>query len=137
MQNVVPSSTTRNAAEETGQMPVLFDTPDDEVQQARKRIQHDYVAIQRGPEFGALRSRFRRFVFPMSVLFVVWYLVYVLLAAYAHDFMSIQVFGQINVGMIMGVLQFVSTALITFAYLRFAKRRLDPEVDKVRQQAGV
>ncbi|KAA9158396.1 DUF485 domain-containing protein [Amycolatopsis acidicola] len=137
MQNVVPSSsTTRNPAGETGQMPVLFDTQD-ETQRARKRIQHDYIAIQRGPEFQSLRSRFRRFVFPMSALFVVWYLVYVLLAAYAHGFMSIRVFGEINIAMIMGVLQFVSTGLITWAYLRFAKRRLDPEVDRVRQQAGV
>ena len=34
--------------------------------------------------------RFRRFVFPMTALFLVWYFLYVLLAAYAPDFMAHQ-----------------------------------------------
>ncbi|GAA5163896.1 MULTISPECIES: DUF485 domain-containing protein [Amycolatopsis] len=97
----------------------------------------DYEAIQRSPEFTTLRGRFRRFAFPMTLLFIAWYLGYVLLAAYAHGFMSTKVYGEINVAIVLGILQFVSTALITIAYLRFAKRRLDPQVEVVRQQAGV
>ena len=45
----------------------------------------------------------------MTGLFLAWYLLYVLLADYAHDFMSTKVVGNINIGLILGLLQFVST----------------------------
>ena len=64
----------------------------------------DYQRIQATPEFADLRSRFRRFVFPMTAFFLVWYFVYVLLAAYAPGFMSQRVVGLINVGLIFGLL---------------------------------
>lgn len=138
MQNVVRGQQ-RNPAEETGEMPALFGAKGEQTPQPRPRTPAgpDYVAIQASPEFATLRGRFRRFAFPMTLLFIAWYLIYVALAAYAHDFMSTKIIGEINVAIVMGVLQFVSTALITFAYLRFARRRLDPQVDAVRQKAGV
>ena len=49
----------------------------------------------------------------MSAAFLIWYLLYVLLASYAPGFMSIKVLGNINVGLIFGLLQFVSTFVIT------------------------
>ena len=64
-------------------------------------------------EFADLRRRFRSFVFPMTALFLVWYFLYVLLAAYAPDFMANKVFGNINVGLLLGLGQFVSTFAIT------------------------
>ncbi|GHF05127.1 hypothetical protein GCM10017786_43250 [Amycolatopsis deserti] len=140
MQNVAPTAATRNPVEDTGPMRPLFGNSGPatgEPPGPRRRTGPDFVAIQRSEEFTELRGRFRRFVFPMSLAFVLWYLVYVLLAAYAHDFMSIKLFGEVNVAIVLGILQFVSTALITAAYLRFARRRIDPDVDKVRQQAGV
>jgi uncharacterized membrane protein (DUF485 family) len=71
------------------------------------------------------------------VLFFLWYMTYVLLAAYAHDFMSIKVFGEVNVGILFGILQFVSTLVITAGYIRFARRHIDPRVAEIRRQAGV
>ena len=53
-----------------------------------------YEQVQASPEFRALRRRLRRFVFPMSALFLVWYLAYVLLASYARPFMAIKLVGQ-------------------------------------------
>jgi uncharacterized membrane protein (DUF485 family) len=97
----------------------------------------DFVAIQQSPEFAALRARVVRFVFPMTALFLTWYLCYVLLAAYARGFMSHRLWGEINVGLLLGVLQFVSTVLITFGYVRFARKTVDPEVRRIREQAGV
>ena len=75
------------------------------------------LAVQASPEFQELRSRLRRFVFPMSALFLLWYFAYVLLGAFAHDFMAIKVWGNINVGLLIGLGQFVSTFVIT-AHLR-------------------
>ncbi|MDT7652050.1 MAG: hypothetical protein QOI36_3456 [Pseudonocardiales bacterium] len=93
-----------------------------------------YEQVQASPEFADLRSRLRRFVFPMSIAFLAWYLAYVLLASYARGFMAIKVFGNINVGLIIGLLQFVSTFAITTIYVRYANKHLDPAAEKIRQQ---
>lgn len=85
-----------------------------------------YREVADSPEFAALRRTFRRFVFPMSALFLAWYLLYVLLSVYATDFMGIEVVGNIHLGLIIGLLQFVSTFVITTVYARWADRRFDP-----------
>lgn len=94
----------------------------------------EYLAVQASPEFQELRSRLRRFVFPMSALFLIWYAAYVILGAFAHDFMATKVWGDINVGLIIGLGQFVSTFLITFIYVRFANRELDPRAEAIRNK---
>jgi uncharacterized membrane protein (DUF485 family) len=96
----------------------------------------DYASIHSSAEFIELRRRFRRFVFPMSALFFLWYLTYVLLAAYARDFMSQKVAGAVHVGLVLGLLQFVSTLAITAAYLRYARKRIDPQVQAIRTGVG-
>ncbi len=84
-----------------------------------------YLEVQRSPEFADLRRRFRKFVFPMTALFLAWYFLYVLMAAFAADFMGTKVWGNINIGLIFGLLQFVSTFAITIAYVRWADRNFD------------
>ncbi|MBO0874950.1 MAG: DUF485 domain-containing protein [Pseudonocardia sp.] len=96
----------------------------------------DFVAIRNYPAFEVLRRKQRMFAFPVSVLFMAWYLVFVLLAAYSHDFMSIRVLGAINVGMVLGLAQFVSTVLIMLAYCRYARRHLDPVTDQIVDRSG-
>jgi uncharacterized membrane protein (DUF485 family) len=95
---------------------------------------HNWVDVQDSPDFRELRRRLRSFVFPMAGLFLAWYLVYVLLADYAHGFMSTKVFGNINWGLILGLLQFVSTFLITTLYVRHANKNLDPMAEKLRNE---
>jgi uncharacterized membrane protein (DUF485 family) len=97
----------------------------------------DFPAIRNSPEFTALRRRVRRFVFPMSALFFVWYLTYVLLAAFARDLLSERLFGSVTVGLALGLAQFVSTLAITAGYLRFARNRIDPQVAAIRRAAGL
>jgi uncharacterized membrane protein (DUF485 family) len=92
----------------------------------------DWEEIASRPEFQVLRHRLRSFVFPMTGLFLGWYLLYVLLASYAPAFMAIKLFGNINIGLVFGLLQFVSTFLITFLYVRFADRKLDPLAAQLR-----
>lgn len=93
-----------------------------------------FQEIQNSPEFQELRSRLRRFVFPMSAVFLLWYTAYVLLGAFAHDFMAIKVWGDINVGLLIGLGQFVSTFIITAIYVRFANRELDPRAAAIRSE---
>jgi uncharacterized membrane protein (DUF485 family) len=77
----------------------------------------DFEEVQATQQFQELRKRHRSFVFPMAIAFLLWYFAYVILAAYAVDFMSIKVWGNINVGIIMGLLQFVTTFAITGWYV--------------------
>ena len=93
-----------------------------------------FVAVQASPEFHELRNRLRRFVFPMTAVFLLWYFAYVMLGAFAHDFMATKVWGNINVGILIGLGQFVTTFLITFFYVRFANRELDPRAEAIRAE---
>ncbi|GAA3429545.1 DUF485 domain-containing protein [Streptosporangium sandarakinum] len=100
--------------------------------------QHDsslYEQIQSDERFQELKRRFRAWVFPMTAVFLVWYLLYVVLSAWARGFMGTKVFGNINVALIFGLLQFVSTFLIAWAYSRHAARKLDPLADEIRHEA--
>ncbi|WP_424187435.1 DUF485 domain-containing protein [Actinokineospora sp. G85] len=94
--------------------------------------ERDWTEVQSSAEFVELRRRLRVFVFPVSAAFLVWYLGYVLLADYAHGFMATKLIGNINVGLVLGLLQFVSTFAITGLYVRYANRKLDPLAAKLR-----
>jgi uncharacterized membrane protein (DUF485 family) len=94
----------------------------------------EYRAAQDSPEFVQLKKRFRAFAFPMTVAFLVWYLLYVLLSTYATDFMSTQVFGNVNVGLLFGLAQFVTTFAITHLYVSHANKNTDPIADEMRER---
>ncbi|OLL75847.1 putative membrane protein [Pseudonocardia sp. Ae168_Ps1] len=94
----------------------------------------DWGTVQASDDFQQLRRRLRGFVFPVTAAFLAWYLLYVLLASFAADFMATPVLGNINLGLILGLLQFVSTFAITVAYVRFAGNTLDPLSSKIRDE---
>jgi uncharacterized membrane protein (DUF485 family) len=80
---------------------------------------------QASPEFQDLKRRFRNFAFPVTVAFLVWYFLYVGLTAFARDFVSIQIFGNINLAFLLGVGQFATTFLIMWLYERHSVKNLD------------
>lgn len=93
-----------------------------------------FQAVQKSEEFGRLRSSFRSFAIPMTVAFLVWYFAYVLLSTYAEGLMSTPVLGNLNLGLLLGISQFVMTFLITWLYIRHANRSLDPISQKLRDE---
>lgn len=98
---------------------------------ARTQADDPYVAFQATSEFQELRRTFRRFVFPVTAFFLAWYFLYVLLSTFAPGFMGIAIVGNINVGLVFGLGQFVTTFAITFLYARWANRELDPVADRL------
>lgn len=90
-----------------------------------------YLEVQNSQEFAELRKKFRGFVFPMTGAFLAWYFLYVVLATYAPSFMATKVAGNITIGLILGLLQFVSTFAITMIYARWADRELDPAAERL------
>lgn len=94
----------------------------------------EYVRIHQSDEFALLRRKFRAFVIPTTVAFMAWYLLYVLMSSYAEDFMSVKVVGNINVALVFGLLQFVSTFVIARLYSSYANRELDPISTRINTQ---
>ena len=95
-----------------------------------------YEIVQASREFQNLRRRFRRFAVPATVIFLSWYFLFVIVAAFAPGFMRIRVAGEINAGLCFGVLQFVSTFLITMLYARWSRRNIDPVSERLRQRVA-
>ncbi|MFJ4222593.1 DUF485 domain-containing protein [Microbacterium sp. NPDC089695] len=93
----------------------------------------DYIAVEESPRFRTLKRTQRSFIFPLAAFFLVWYFVYVLLAAFATEFMSQRVWGDITVGLLFGLGQFVTTFAITMGYVAFANRKLDPIASEIRE----
>lgn len=90
-----------------------------------------YQAVQASEEFQTLRKKFRGFVFPTTAFFLTWYFLYVLLSIFAPGFMGTKAFGQVTIGLILGLGQFVTTFVITFIYARWANRQFDPLADAI------
>lgn len=84
-----------------------------------------YLEVQRSAAFQEVRSRYRRFVVPAVAGFLVWYVGYVVAATTAPGFMARPVVGAVNVAMVAGLGQFLSTFLLTWAYARHARLRRD------------
>jgi uncharacterized membrane protein (DUF485 family) len=94
----------------------------------------EYARVQESEEFGELRRSYRSFAFPLTIAFITWYLLYVLLSNYAGGFMGAKVLGNINVALLLGVLQFVSTFLIAWWYARTAAAKLDPKAEAIKSR---
>jgi uncharacterized membrane protein (DUF485 family) len=104
---------------------------------------HDpiYDKLHATPEFRELKKRHTSFVLPATIAFLAWYLLYVVMSMWAHDFMSRQVVGNINVALVFWLLQFVTTFLIAWLYARYMTAKVDPlareiEADYSEEVAG-
>ncbi|MEZ3159440.1 DUF485 domain-containing protein [Microbacterium sp. BWT-B31] len=94
----------------------------------------DYIAVEESPQFQTLKRKHRSFVWPLTVAFLVWYFAYVLLSSFARDFMAQHVWGDLTVGLLFGLGQFVTTFAITMAYVGYANRKLDPDSQRIREE---
>lgn len=93
-----------------------------------------FVEVQESAEFGELRRTYRSFAFPLTVAFIAWYLLYVLLSNYAGGFMGAKLFGNINVALVFGLAQFATTFLIAWLYSRHAAAKLDPKAEAIKSR---
>ncbi|MCQ9181227.1 DUF485 domain-containing protein [Streptomyces sp. IBSBF 2953] len=84
-----------------------------------------YLEVQRSAAFQEVRRRYRRFVVPAVLGFFLWYVAYVVAATTAPEFMARPVAGAVNMALLAGLGQFLSTFLLTWAYARHARLRRD------------
>jgi uncharacterized membrane protein (DUF485 family) len=117
---------------------VATDAPPPSKEHHRLPSPEEFTEVQQSAEFGELRRSHRSFAFPLTIAFIAWYLLYVLLSNYAGDFMGTKLFGNINIAFVLGVAQFVTTFLIAWWYSRHAAAKLDPKAEaiKARMEGG-
>lgn len=95
-----------------------------------------YAPMARDERFLLLRRRYARAAAGMVVSFAGWYFAYAALSAFARGFMARRVAGNLNVALLLGLLQFVSTFLLVAVYVAYARRRLDPLAGELRAEAN-
>ena len=86
----------------------------------------DWEAIEASPEFQELVHKRRSFVVPGTIFFLSWYMGFIVLAAYAEDFMSERVYQGLTVGYCLALTQFVMVLVLGIMYQRRADRVYDP-----------
>jgi uncharacterized membrane protein (DUF485 family) len=90
----------------------------------------DWEAIERSPEFQELVKKRKAFVLPGTIFFLAWYMGFILLVAYAEDFMSRRVYEGLTVGYCLALTQFVMVLVLGVMYLRKADHEFDPLAEK-------
>ncbi len=85
-----------------------------------------YLETQADETFQEVRRRYRRFALPVAGAALAWYLLYVLAATTAPGLMARPVLGVVNVAMTAALAQFLTTAVLTWAYARHARLHRDP-----------
>lgn len=93
-----------------------------------------YLIVERSEMFRDLRHRYRRFIFPMGVVFLTYYFLLIIAAGWAREWMATPVWGSINVGMVFALSEFVTTFGIAWLYTKYADRNIDPESAQLKAE---
>lgn len=76
-----------------------------------------YDEIAKSSEFQQFKRRKNRFIWPVVVLFIVYYLTLPLLAGYAKPLMGTLVAGNITFGYLYGLTYYVVVWTLAFVYV--------------------
>ena len=99
----------------------------------------DEVALDDDPDvraLDALASRRLRVALTLTAAMLVVYFGFILLIAFAKDFLSERLVSGLTVGMTLGVLVILATWALTWTYVRWANRVYEPEAERLREAAG-
>ena len=91
-------------------------------------------AVGKDPEMVELEHRHQRFVWPVTVFFLVYYLSLPILAGAAPDLMGTKVFGEFTFGYLFALSQFLMAFVVAGLYARWAARRMDPLASDLREK---
>jgi uncharacterized membrane protein (DUF485 family) len=91
-------------------------------------------AVGRDPEMIELEHRHRRFVWPVTVFFLIYYMALNVLAGTAPDLMGTKVFGEFTIGYLFALSQFLMAFVVAWVYSRWAARRMDPLAADLREK---
>jgi uncharacterized membrane protein (DUF485 family) len=89
--------------------------------------------VEREHALRGLAKRRWRIAITLTAAMVAIYFGFVSLIAFDKAFLARQITPGLSVGILLGVLVIVSTWLLTWAYVRWANERYDPELEKLRR----
>ena len=91
-------------------------------------------AVGKDPEMVELEHRHQRFVWPITIFFLVYYLALPILAGTAPDLMGTKVFGEFTFGYLFALSQFLMAFVVAWVYSRWAATRIDPLATDLREK---
>lgn len=91
---------------------------------------YEYIMIEQSEEFKELKRRKYRFIFPVPLLFIAYYLFFIVMSAYAQDFMSQPLLGNLTTGYLFGISYYLVIWILAFVYVLKA-RQYDKLVDEI------
>jgi uncharacterized membrane protein (DUF485 family) len=94
----------------------------------------DWRALEESPAFRELVAKRRAFVVPATIFYLAWYMGFILLVAYAEDFMSERVYEGLTVGYCLALTQFVMVVVLGLMYLNKSEKVFDPLAAKAIEQ---
>ena len=81
----------------------------------------------------AIASRRLRVALALTAAMLVVYFGFILLIAFAKDFLSRTITDGLSVGMALGVVVILTTWALTWIYVRWANRVYEPALDELRE----
>ncbi|HEY4725854.1 MAG TPA: DUF485 domain-containing protein, partial [Actinomycetota bacterium] len=81
-----------------------------------------------------LEHRHRRFVWPATVFFLVYYMALNILAGTSPDLMGNKLVGEFTFGYLFALSQFVMAFVVAWVYSRWAAARMDPLAADLREK---
>lgn len=96
----------------------------------------EWTALERSPEFQQLIARRRRFVVPALAVATTLYGGFIVLAAWARDFMGSSIHRGFTVAFAFGLALIITVWAIAWRYARFSNRTLMPMIDRVTGATG-
>ena len=102
-------------------------------QPRRKATSEDLIEMSKSEEFADLKTRFRGFTFPAIIIALLWFFAFLVVATFFPEAMAIEMGGGFNIGLVLGILQFVTTFVITWMYVKFANKNLEPRQAAIRE----
>jgi uncharacterized membrane protein (DUF485 family) len=91
-------------------------------------------AVGKDPEMVELENRHRRFVWPVTAFFLIYYMSLNVLAGTSPDLMGTKVFGEFTFGYLFALSQFVMAFVVAWVYSRWAATRMDPLAADLREK---
>ena len=95
----------------------------------------DWSPVEESDEFRDLVATRRRFTLPALIAFAVVFGTFLVLSAYARDFMAQKAIGSVTWAWVIAVVVILLTVLLTVLYGRFADRDLAPKADAAGEVA--
>jgi uncharacterized membrane protein (DUF485 family) len=91
-------------------------------------------AVGKDPEMVELENRHRRFVWPATVFFLIYYMALNVLAGTSPDLMGTKLVGEFTFGYLFALSQFLMAFVVAWVYSRWAARRIDPLATDLREK---